>query len=288
MGRVDASPLSPSSFEHSQELAELRRRAYGPNADIGQEVPAQRRLRELEADERSHHDVPASHRPPAAVPVPAADMPQSTSGFAHDRPHVHSPAPAELAPDGGTGDENAAALAGSRSRGDARPVRRRIPLWAVAAVAGVVAGVTIGVLVPTDSAPPPDLTLRIAAEGGPRGAGFEGNLDYWGIATDDLRAHEPFDVIDVWTAERSDGSRCVVLSYEGEFLSASCAGTDLMPVLDFTVYDGMSLALEDPLEVGTVIRFVGGAADSDVQVWVRAPQGDPAASSSSASRPRPA
>lgn len=253
---MDAPPLSPA---RSQELADLRRRAYGPNADIQRDPIAQRRLYELEqlarpaADEPVHESEVARQEvlPPPGVGDEASDSPDSTE-----------PEPSVAV------EEAAVAPPATAAR---RSWWRRIPLWAVAAVVGLGVGLALGLSWPTSSEPPPDLTLDVEPGGGEKGAGFRENLDYWGVDPSTVVPHEPFDAIQVWTARAVDESRCLLLSFDGGFLSATCSGAGLDPVLDFTVYDGMSLELETPLPIGTVIRFVG--REGHVDVWVSVPGG---------------
>lgn len=270
---MEAPSQSP---ERSKELADLRRRAYGPDADIDRDPAAQRRLSELEALARTHAagdavDVapePAGPSAPSDVPDAQADA----GGEASDPPPIPA---AEEEP----GPLPAIAAAEPAGATVARPWWRRLPRWTVTALAGVAAGVAIGIAIgtaigsawTTDTEPPPDLTLGVEPGGGERGAGFIENLNYWGVDVGSMVPHQAFDVIQVWTARGIDDSRCLLLSHEGAFLSATCSGAGLDPVLDFTVYDSMALELDAPLPVGTVIRFIG--RDASVDVWVRPPGG---------------
>ncbi len=60
------APGESADFEESDELQRLRRRAYGPNADIAGDAAAQARLSELEAAQRRERaaDVDAAAAPP--------------------------------------------------------------------------------------------------------------------------------------------------------------------------------------------------------------------------------
>ena len=63
------APRGPVEFEESDELERLRRRAYGPDADIAEDAAAQARLSELEAAQHRQLTpvVDAAARGPAAV-----------------------------------------------------------------------------------------------------------------------------------------------------------------------------------------------------------------------------
>lgn len=76
------APLGSVGLEESDELQRLRRRAYGPDADIAGDAAAQARLSELEA---------AQHRQPASV----VDAPAGVPAPLPDR--IPGPEPAEAA-----------------------------------------------------------------------------------------------------------------------------------------------------------------------------------------------
>lgn len=274
---MDAPSLTAA---RSKELADLRRRAYGPNADIDSDPAAQHRLHELEELARPS----ASEAPPRLDPHRDGHRRGSSPAGAPDgdRSEALSSVAVESAPE--APDEEASEVPDPAAPAPARRWWQRVPLWAVTAAVGIAVGLAAGLAWPTDSEPPPDVTLDVEPGGGERGAGFTENLDYWGVDPGSVVPHEPFDVIQVWTARAVDESRCVLLSHDGGFLSATCSGGGLDPVLDFTVYDGMSLEFDEPLPIGTVIRFVG--RNGHVDVWVSAPggrqAGDASASTSSA------
>lgn len=274
---MEAPSLTP---ERSKELADLRRRAYGPDADIDGDPAALRRLSELEALARTQvaDDVPDPFAPAAqdgqagqAGQDDPADPYDERDGRADAGEEASAPSLDEPAENPGPSPADPASAEPAPASSAARPWWRRVPLWSVTALAGIAAGVAIGLAWPTDSELPPDVTLKVEPGGGERGAGFTENLNYWGVDAGTVVPHEAFDVIQVWTARGIDDSRCLMLSHEGTFLSATCSGAGLDPILDFTVYDSMSIELDAALPVGTVIRFVG--RDAAVDVWVRPPGG---------------
>lgn len=262
---MDAPPLSP---ERSRELADLRRRAYGPDADIALDRIAQDRLRELENLARST----SAGRPVAdeVVAEPRGREPREPDAEASVPDDATAPettitsAPDETAM-GSTTDAPPPVV-------NTRRWWRRIPVWLLAGVAGIAIGVAAALLWPTGASEVrPDRTLGVDPGGGERGSDFTENLDYWGVDRGTVVPHESLGAIQVWTAMGVDESRCLLLSHDGAFLSATCTGGGLDPVLDFTVYEDMLLELDDPLPTGTVIRFVGH--EGSVDVWVREPGG---------------
>jgi hypothetical protein len=135
------------------ELAELRRRAYGPDADIARDPVAQARLAELEDASRRENPGPA---------LALSSGQRTPSRVAEHRDDAHRPAADELA---------------STSRPDPAPAqmsRRRTPgarrsVWIVA-VLGVVAVVMVGAvalwprLVPAPAAAPTPSTTPVATD----------------------------------------------------------------------------------------------------------------------------
>ena len=99
-------PRGSADFEESDELQRLRRRAYGPNADIAGDAAAQARLSELEAAQRRERapvvDAAAALRAPVSERVP---VPEPLTGSRHAATSVPQPvngASAEHEADGGS------------------------------------------------------------------------------------------------------------------------------------------------------------------------------------------
>jgi hypothetical protein len=253
---MDAPSPTP---ERSRELADLRQRAYGPDADIQSDPDAVRRLSELE--ELVRDPVPPEH-PVAAEPAPPE---QSVSPDGDASAHtIDEEMPAAAVGDPGAADHS----------NTARPGRwRRVPLWTVGAiclVAGIVIGVGALLLWPkpasTDAAP--DLTLGLASQTVERAPGFTQNLDYWGVQHGSVVAYDSFGSIGVWAARGQEESRCVMLSAQGQIFAAACAAKGLDPVFDFTVHDNLPVTYDGrPLPEGSVVRFI--ARTGGIDVWVR-------------------
>lgn len=245
---MDASSWSSG---RSTELAALRRRAYGPDADIHGDPVALARLHELEARER-----PAGAGDgPAASDAPDAGSARPTSGTAARAPDVADPAIPSRLP------------------------RRRVPGWVIAfgflllggGIGGAVGG-AVGASLATASATPPDATLRLAAAGSVERTGDWGQvLSAWGMDASSLVPFEEYRGIEVWAGRSDDGARCVLLAVRGAPATGSCASGGLEPMLDFVVDARRDARVDTALPDGTVMRFL--ARSSTIDVWVRPPAG---------------
>ena len=230
-----------SSQEHSGELAALRRRAYGPDADIQSDPVALRRLDELEAEWRRQTVVSEDPEPSGSV---------------------------EEAPDPGNGDSGPMSAARTASS-PARPWWRT--WWAISAVSLAV-GLIIGgagalQLSSRPPAPAPDVSLGVVSSPADRSEAWTANLSSWGVTPSSVRHYRSFETIDVWAGDTPYDDRCLLLSYEGRIFMAQCAATGLDPVLDLSVDAALPVQLGDTIPYGTMIRFVAHYATVDV--WTR-------------------
>ena len=100
------APRGSVEFEESDELERLRRRAYGPDADIAGDAAAQARLSELEAAQRRQPTpvVDAAARVPAPVPerVPVPEPVEGPRSASTSVPQPVDGAFAEHEPAGGS------------------------------------------------------------------------------------------------------------------------------------------------------------------------------------------
>lgn len=236
-----------------RELESLRRRAYGPDADIAADPEAAGRLDRLERAARAttgtrdasgrnrqdpapHHDHPAHvpHHTPEALTAPAPDPP--------DEPPARS------------------------------PWWRTHPLWLAIATVAVSAAVAMGIAY-VAAGPPPDESL--AMTGDTPTEALKRNLQ-WLTATHDIDrdsivGHEGFAEMSVWTGRTDTGLRCLFLTAGDAYeLAASCMPAGLDPKIDFTLYSGMAELVGDDLPDGTALRFVHRG--DVVDVWVRPPR----------------
>jgi hypothetical protein len=242
---MDAAPLTA---ERRRELAELRSRAYGPDADIDRDADALARLIELE--ELARADAPADDgdrermHPDAAVVADAG-----------------APATAVLREDAAPGD---ATRGGDVPSADARSRRRwrRVPVWGYVAGAAAI-GLGIGLTVPALTPPHPIAELRPA----PFIDGVELDFRMYGIPAESPVRYEPFRGLEVWSAETEEGSTCVVVTTgDGEWMTAGCAPGPLTPTADITFYQGMRQIDGLDLADGSVIRFL--LRGEAMEVWI--------------------
>ncbi|WP_345802850.1 hypothetical protein AAIB33_07135 [Microbacterium sp. AZCO] len=231
------------------ELAELRRRAYGPAADIDGDPVAQARLAQLEA---AH----SSSRAETSVVTLARD---AESG---DEP----PAPeASLPPDGAPVPEPAVAAAPDRSR-----LRRRLP-WIAAAAGAVVAAMGLFVAVSdTASGARPAASLAVVAR---PDAVLEPRLDsgmlyFVGAERATLRYHGMVGTVDVWTVTGLRGSACIVLSLRGGLWDQNCAPSPLPALLDVRADNGALHSRVPGIDMppGSYVRFAWSGQNVDVYV----------------------
>lgn len=250
---MDAPSQTP---ERSDELADLRRRAYGPDADIHDDRAAVARLHELEARERDQPQSPAHSQPPRHGERSATANPSNATEHPTDQPATSSSEPSVVPP--------------------SQPWWRRTPVWVIAsatAVIGLVLGAAGAASVLTPDAP--DYTLRPLSTQGDRGADWNSVVGSWGMDPGSEEPYEAFGGVDVWTITDERGARCIMLTRLGDPMWSQCAPTGLETILDYTVFPGET-ALERSLPVGTVVRFV--AKDDVIEVWVAIPDESEASS----------
>ena len=231
------APRGSVEFEPADELERLRRRAYGPDADIAGDAAAQARLSQLEAAHR-RQPTPVGD-PGTGVPDPFADQERAgTSVIERDR------------------------ATGSTSDSDALDRAPAVPWWRrrrSLIVGGAIATLALNVAVtasvsqlladqstpvPAETAteetspvpsgrgggpyePAPDHVLALKSDGvaadQPKDPG--GKLDALGISPDGLKRYEDFDgaeawgFVAIWSGESRYGMTCLLLSASGQPIS---------------------------------------------------------------------
>jgi hypothetical protein len=255
---MSVSSLTP---QLSHELSALRRRAYGPDADIAHDPEAQRRLDQLEALARS-----AASDVDAAPASPSEPLPGTPSAPVVDVDAIPSPAPGEPAPaaDPAAGSDGA----DDENPSDAAPVAprehlwtriaaaaRRLPWWAAPTAAGVL-GLLVGLLIPASLAVRPDAALaRTGESASGADSDWVAGLFEWLHIEDELAVHESFHEFEVLSGTNSRGATCLIVLWPDQWADGRCLPGDVPPVIDYTVYPGGPRPLDDGMPLDSVLRF---------------------------------
>lgn len=239
----------------TRELAALRRRAYGPAADIAGDPVAQRRLDELEERSRAYHlayarraVVPAAFDDELGEPMDAAPTPSTPAGLvASIPPHETEEAPTPIP----------------------RPRWLRPIAW-IAIAAIVLAGALVAPRIADLVGARPDATL-VPIVPNARDTTVDSLTPdqaraYFSIDTDSLLKYESFHGVEVWVAQSDLGSRCLLLLAQASLLGISCTPGGLDPSIDLTMFGGREEMLGSGLSVGSVVRFV--SHPDRVEVWI--------------------
>lgn len=246
----------------ADELARLRRRAYGPDADITADPAAQARLAELEA---AHAGRPVAVGADASVPPVAATSGPLAGAREDARTEPVDPfaTPALV-------------------RAQERPARRRRTWILMAGVAitalALVAAIDIAsmgtpepeALTSDDDAGEADAVLApVTGRAGP----FDPHdaLDRLGLRADELQRYESFTGLAVWSGASRFGTMCLLVAQPlqgvGEGLGAEgCAPYGADTLAELLVADSSAQRL---------LRFV--LEDDHVDVWVYETPADPGA-----------
>jgi len=227
----------------SIELAELRRRAYGPEADIWDDADATARLAELEQLSRQASAPgtttalkPAA--PSASIAPPVGDGPIPLHGVASTEGEPHATEP------------TAVSAGGSRR--------------ATVIAAGIAVALVMGVAASTLVAGPTVVTLHQRAAVPPAAAAqlnSSGELRYMHIRPEDVRLYDEYEGVNVWSARRGTNTTCLfVTSSTPPRWRVDCAPSNGEPTLDLVRYrDGSRLsgleAIGD-VPAGSVLRLV--------------------------------
>lgn len=197
MGATRESP----SLTDAAELDELRRRAYGPGADIWDDANAIARLIELESL-RGHRGSSIASTPHAATPAPAEEP---------------APAPPEPVP--------------------ASHRRRRRAAAIVVTAALVLVPAAVGSILVTGA---PDATLYQRSDVPPDASAqltMVGQLGYLGIARSEVRLYDQYRGLNVWSAPRGAASTCLfVTSTTPPRWRVDCTTWDGQPTIDLLQY----------------------------------------------------
>jgi hypothetical protein len=282
---MDAPPGSGEP-EDTDELERLRRRAYGPDADISGDVAAQARLSDLEAV-RHRHSTPAdgalAEQQPAGGSVPERDLPEGQIA-------VSDPIDGAAAPPWWRRRRWLAILGGGIA---ALALNATLVAWMSQLVAD---GSTP---IPTDTStatalPVPDggvqpraqdplapdyvLALKSVGADADEPEDKHGTLDVLGLSTEELGRYEDFRGLSVWSGESRYGTACLLVAHPVQGLregigAEGCSPEGLDTIADL-VHPGNVGFSSGPvfvgLPTGSLIRFVLQGEHVDVYVYVRA------------------
>lgn len=294
---MDAPPGSVELVE-ADELERLRRRAYGPDADIARDAAAQARLAELEAAHRRQSAVvnapaPAPRQWQESVPVdePADELlpastsiPQSADVVFAEIARARVPV-TEQQPGGRRVSTGAQAAPWWGRRRWATILGAAIA--ALALTAGYVAG-TSQLLAPAFTPIPPDsssarmppvpdrfpqglylptpheiLRLRSVGAHADRPNDRHGVLESLGIRPDELRRYENFDGLNIWSGESRDGMACVFVAVPVQGIREGYSAEGCSP-------EGFDAIAELPLQgTDSFMRFVLRGDHINVYVYER-------------------
>jgi hypothetical protein len=237
------TPAVPPDAE--RELAALRARAYGPDADIHTDAAALARLWELET----------AHRPKSPeldneldAAVPSLDREPVVAPSVTERYDDGAEPAADISPDD-PGSEDSPPSGWRRAV--ATPAGRTTAV--VGALAAVLAaGYAVGWLV----GPHPDATLRPAADEASTLA--LSMIDFLGVQADvsTVRGYERYQGIEPWFFEDELGFHCFMLVTAPAFVDgANCVppGVDLFA--DMIPWTELVDENSEPLPAGSIIRF---------------------------------
>lgn len=254
--------------ELADELAELRRRAYGPDADIAHDTAAQQRLRALEASRRPIVRAAPALPDSALTRTPVTTAPSAELADPPPTPAAPSPATAQPGPADPIAEESEAPRSISL-----QPWWRRHARWVIGSVAVLLIAATASVA-SNLAAPLADATLApVRTTANDRLRVIQpGYIEMYAINAQTLRLHESFELLgdtEVWTAESKTGGYCLMLISATESYgtyTAGCVPHGIDSLLDVYVFEGMPEGLGLDLPVGSVIRFT--YRGDDVNVWV--------------------
>jgi hypothetical protein len=258
----------PVAQDRATELAELRRRAYGPNADIHDDPAALARLHELETLER----------PPVQAAQEAAD-----AGVAEDRERADAAAPtasmlfADLAPTSEHGEPSAEderrvsdGETSAEAVGPEKSGRRRAKR--IAAAAGVfVVGVAVGALALISLQPQPAFTMAAQEGLGDIDPTLPMQFGYWSeVEEGSMTSYGTFGQFDVWSASGDGGSTCLFLTDGIEFGGMGCADLGLDPLVDIGAFYGYGRVDDDRIPTGSTARLL--LHDGQIEGWLSEPR----------------
>lgn len=254
------APGEPADFEESDELQRLRRRAYGPDADIAGDAAAQARLSELEAAKRRGR-------------APAVDAAAALSAPVSERVPVLKPDEGSVAEQ----DPAGAAIAKSGPIDGALPApwwrRRRSLPWVIAAVAVLSAAIGIGVFAVDESNQPTPVT-QLTPQGQPGIASIPVDDDVpvrYDLTVEDFVSYGSYGPLQIWSTTKPENKRCIAVVIENHISVFECTAPSVDTIADFNI-DPNLIPPAPSGELTPYVRFV--LHDEVVDVYRPAEEGE--------------
>jgi len=287
---------SSLSAERMDELAALRRRAYGPDADIEQDADAVARLRELEdlarRDAIADEVAPAAKEAPTSVPAAVEETPTTREPDARATTDAGGAPPLSDAPPAAAGEASAssghaqsapgAAPAAEAKEEPAAPIAppvpkgffgrvtawwRRIPRWTIAVVAVIVGAVaSVGLGAAASAQPAARLGIESAGAASPIVFLPEGALVYYELEREDIRIHEMFGDLQVVSGINDSDQECLFAAVGERWLNGGCAPAEFGAIIDLTDDYGLQELADPDLPQRSTIRLI--LTGDVVEVWV--------------------
>lgn len=271
------TPGDAATAAEDRELSSLRRRAYGPDADIAGDPTAVARLAQLEASHAARRIRPRTSAP---APTPLAFGPHDTApnhtaaehnSSEHITPAHTAPqhtAPRDTAPHDTAPPADRSVPADSAPPENAptrRLVRawRRTPRWMLLGLGLIVGAIIVGVL-STAGSGSFDTTLAPRSDQDTDGRQVfreYGSLDYLGVEMDDLTLYDEFRGLDIWTAPSMYGTQCLIITDGGDdrrggLWGGNCTPAGMAPTVDLQNFSAFDHEVFDNLPIGSIVRFV--------------------------------
>ena len=300
------APLGSVELEEAEELQRLRRRAYGPDADIAADAAAQARLSELEAAQRRQLTPVVDAAAGVAAPVPErGPVPEPVEGPRPAPTSVPHPVDRAFAEQGSVGGAVTEQDRAEESIADSDPIdaAHAAPWWRrrrFALLGGAIAALALNVAVVAwmsqllangstpipaetstakmpplrdgDYVPAPDYVLALKSVGDDADAPNDrhGTLNSLGISADELRRYEDFQGLNVWSGESRDGMTCLLVAVPVQGLREGYSAEGCSP-------EGLGIIADlPPRGSDGLTQLVLWGDHVDVYVYVRA--ADPNAS----------
>jgi hypothetical protein len=248
-------PAGSVDHPETDELARLRWRAYGPDADIAGDAVAIARLLELEAAHRS--TTPAAAEDLAPIAVTAADASAADAGTAaveSDRPSPVGPTPIRRRrwlPYAGAVSASLALLAAYAVVTGVAPTNRTPRADDVLAPEREVTTADFLLAEVPDGATPPDP---------------HGSLDRLGLQAKDLQRYQDFEQLGVWSGLSHFGTTCLLVANPNQGLNDELGTEGCSPPGVDTPADLLFLGPQSR----TLIRFVLDDGYVAVHVYAKA------------------